>query len=363
MSHEIRTPLNAVIGMTHLLLGDEPRKDQQENLDVLLFSANNLLVIVNDILDFSKIELGKIQFEQISMDVPCIARNLVSGLRELAVEKRVDLKLNIDPALNKKLVGDPTRTAQVINNLLHNAVKFTHQGSVSLNIKVESSTSEITTLMISVEDTGIGISQDKQHLIFERFTQADSSTSRSYGGTGLGLAICKKLLELQGSKLQLQSEPGKGSNFYFVQRFPVSKEKGSIEAEPIVDNSDDRTLLKGISILLVEDNPYNVMVAQSILERSGTNIEIAANGQEALQKYEKGKFDLILMDLHMPVMDGYEATAILRKQGQEIPIIALTASTKNEVEKEVLAAGLNDVVVKPFNPDELFRVILLHLNN
>jgi signal transduction histidine kinase len=362
MSHEIRTPLNAVIGMTHLLLGDQPRKDQQENLDVLLFSANNLLVIVNDILDFSKIELGKINLEQISMDIPSIARNLVAGLKELAVEKRVELRLTIDKQLDKKLIGDPTRTAQVINNLLHNAVKFTHQGSVQLSITVQESDAETMTLLISVKDTGIGISKDKQKLIFERFTQADSSTSRSYGGTGLGLAICKKLLELQGSKLQLESEPAEGSCFYFIQTYPISKEKSGVQPEPLALYEDDAELLTGVTILLVEDNPYNVMVAQSILERSGTIIQVASNGEEALEKYKRGKYDLILMDLHMPIMDGYQATAILRSEGETIPVIALTASTKAEVEKEVLAAGLNDVIVKPFSPQDLFRVILQHIH-
>ena len=361
MSHEIRTPLNAVIGMTHLLIGDNPRKDQQENLDVLLFSANNLLVIVNDILDYSKIELGKINLEKISMDLPFIARNLVFGLKEMAVEKRVELKLIVDERLDKKLLGDPTRTGQVINNLLHNAVKFTEQGSVTLSLMVQEASSSFITVLISVEDTGIGISKDKQDLIFERFTQADSSTSRSYGGTGLGLSISKRLLEIQGSKLQLKSEPGVGSCFYFIQRFPVSMEKAGGEAEPVSRQQEEGELLKGFSILLVDDNVFNVMVAQSILERSGSTIHIASNGEEALNKCKEITIDLILMDLHMPVMDGYQATGILRANGATLPIIALTASTKNEVQDEILAAGLTDVIVKPFNPEDLIRVILQHL--
>jgi signal transduction histidine kinase/ActR/RegA family two-component response regulator len=362
MSHEIRTPLNAVIGMTHLLLGNHPRKDQQENLDVLLFSANNLLTIVNDILDYNKIELGKINLERIPMDLSGIAKNLVLGLKELAVEKRVDLQLEIDEKLDKRLVGDPTRTAQVINNLLHNAVKFTHKGWVRLSIEVITATGDQMTVKVSVRDTGIGISKDKQHHIFERFTQADSSTSRSYGGTGLGLAICKKLLELQGSRLELESEAGKGSCFSFLQSFPRCKETMSSEEEPQQDSEDQAILLAGVSILLVEDNPFNVMVAQTILERSGTKIDVASNGAEALERFEMNNYDLVLMDLHMPVMDGYEATTILRSKGHTLPIIALTASTRNEVQHEVFASGLTDVIVKPFNPEELFRVILQHLH-
>jgi signal transduction histidine kinase/CheY-like chemotaxis protein len=361
MSHEIRTPLNAVIGMTHLLLGNGPRKDQEENLDVLLFSANNLLTIVNDILDYSKIELGKISLEKIPMDLASIAKNLVLGLKELAVEKRVDLQLDIDEKLDKKLLGDPTRTGQVINNLLHNAVKFTHKGWVRLSIEVKETTADTMKITISIQDTGIGISKDKQDVIFERFTQADSSTSRSYGGTGLGLAICKKLLELQGSRLELESETGKGSCFSFTQTFAINTETQRNETERVYKSENNANLLTGVSILLVEDNPFNVMVAQTILERSGTIIDVAANGAEALMKFEMNDYDMVLMDLHMPVMDGYEATGILRNNGHTLPIIALTASTRNEVEKEIYAAGLTDVVVKPFNPDELFRVILQHL--
>lgn len=357
MSHEIRTPLNAVIGMTHLLLRHDPRADQKEDLGVLLFSANNLLSIVNNILDYNKIEEGKIGFEQIPMDLPAIATNIVAGLKSTAQEKGIDLLMDIDVRLDKKLIGDPTRTSQVINNLVHNAIKFTREGFVRLSIEVTSFTDESATITVRVKDTGIGIPREKQHMIFDRFTQADSSTSRSYGGTGLGLAITKRILELQGVKLQLTSDAGKGSEFYFTQVIAFSQEPIG-EKEVLMPAANGDHLLKGICLLLVEDNPLNVLVAQTILENSGALVEVAGNGLEALEKLDTSRHRLVLMDLHMPEMDGYEATVLLRKRGETLPIIALTASMPTEVESEAYAAGLTDVIVKPFNPDELYRVIL-----
>ena len=365
MSHEIRTPLNAVIGMTHLLLRNKPRTDQKDDLDVLLFSANNLLSIVNNILDYNKIEEGKIIIEHIPMDLPGIGRNIVAGLKNTAHEKGIGLLMDIDPRLNKRLVGDPTRVSQVITNLVHNAIKFTREGYVRLSIHVDSmddgsgTDGGSATVTVKVEDTGIGIAKEKQYMIFERFTQADSSTSRSYGGTGLGLAITKRILELQGVALQLESEQGKGSAFYFTQVYPFSTELET-DQRPSPGTTDQDRLLQGVHILLVEDNPLNVLVAQTILENGGATVDVACNGQEALNQLDSSRHHLILMDLHMPVMDGYEATMLLRKKGETLPIIALTASTPKEVESEAFAAGLTDIVIKPFNPDDLYRIILLH---
>jgi len=362
MSHEIRTPLNSVIGMAHLLKRSEPRSDQQQHLNVLLFSANNLLSIVNNILDYNKIEAGKISIEQIAMDLPSMATNIIAGLQNLADDKLVGLKLIIDPLLTKKVIGDPTRTSQVLNNLVHNAIKFTKEGSVTLSLKTEKIEAGTITIKIAVTDTGIGIAPEKQQLIFERFTQADSSTSRSFGGTGLGLSISKKILEMQGCQLQLKSAPGKGSEFYFTQTFVLTDEEVQINT-PAADQHavEDAKALQDIAILLVEDNPLNVLVAQAFLERCGAVIDVADNGEEGLEKFNPSKHRIILMDLDMPVMDGYEATRRLRAMGENLPIIALTASLPKEVESEVYAAGLTDIIVKPFDPDELFRVILQHL--
>lgn len=358
MSHEIRTPLNSVIGMSYLLLKNNPRPDQVEQLDVMIFSANNLLNIVNDILDFNKMEAGKITFEHIETDIAFIAGNVVNSLKNYAQDKDIDLQLDIDSELKNKVLSDPTRISQIITNLVHNAIKFTPSGFVKVIIEVKNQTPRSITLDIKVKDTGIGISKAKQALIFERFTQADSSTSRGFGGTGLGLAICKRILELQGSTLHLESEVGMGSTFYFTQTFekgPVIIEKQSIdnnlplkEGKPFTD----------ISILLVEDNAMNVMVAQTFLKRWGATIDVAENGLEAVNKLDVTKHKLVLMDLHMPVMDGYEASRKIRAKGVTIPIIALTATIPAEVEYDIRQAGMNDIVAKPFLPDELYRKVL-----
>lgn len=360
MSHEIRTPLNSVIGISHLLLKNNPRADQEEQLNVMLFSANNLLAIVNDILDYNKIEAGKISFENIEMDVAIIAKNIVHGLQNTADDKGVDLRLTIDSALQNKVIGDPTRLSQVITNLVHNAIKFTQTGYVEVRVFVESQTETAVTLNIQVKDTGIGISKEKQKMIFERFTQADSSTSRSFGGTGLGLAICKRLIELQNSSLQLISEEGRGSTFYFIQTFEKSENiAGSKQVES--DEKEEFKSLAGVNILLVEDNPINVLVAQRFLQNWGANIDVATNGLEAINKLDVLKHKLVLMDLLMPEMDGYEAAKRMRQMGVKLPIIALTANLPKEVDKEVKDAGMDDIVVKPFLPDELYRKVLHHI--
>lgn len=360
MSHEIRTPLNSVIGMSHLLLKNNPRKDQIEHLDVMLFSANNLLSIVNDILDYSKIEAGKVSFEQIEMDAGAIVKNIITSLQASAQDKGIELTLDCDPNLPYKLIGDPTRLSQVITNLVHNAIKFTHVGKVQVNIYIQDEKDTSITLKFQVKDSGIGISKEKHKLIFERFTQADSSTSRGFGGTGLGLAITKRILELQNSSLELISEEGKGSEFYFIQTFKKSSLKKTVLKKGILPDETNKPL-DGIHILLVEDNQMNVLVAQSFLKRWGATIDVAVNGLEALHKLDEEKHQLILMDLHMPIMDGYEATIRLRQQGVQIPIIALTANLPNEIDEKVKDAGINDVVVKPFLPDELYRRILHHV--
>lgn len=360
MSHEIRTPLNSVIGMSHLLLKNEPREDQIEHLDVMLFSANNLLAIVNDVLDYNKIEAGKITFEHIEMDLAAIARNVVGGLQTAAHDKDITLRLDFDKKLQHKLLGDPTRLSQVITNLVHNAIKFTPSGEVVLGMEVKEQNETTATLMVFVKDTGIGIPRGKQKLIFERFTQADSSISRSFGGTGLGLAISKKILELQDSSLQLISEEGVGSIFYFIKTFDKAGKIPEVVNVNVKPEAVDK-LLSGISILLVDDNPMNVLVAQTYLKRWGATADVATNGQEALDKLDPSKHRLVLMDLQMPVMDGYESTKKMRLNGINIPIIALTANLPKDVEDEAYKTGFDDIVMKPFLPDELHSKVLHHV--
>ncbi len=362
MSHEIRTPLNSVIGLSNLLLRDNPRKDQEEYLNVMVFSANNLLAIVNNILDYNKIDAGKVNFELIEMNLNEIAKNIISGFKIYASENKNELIFNYDPSIDLAVQGDPTRVIQVISNLLNNAIKFTKKGKVIFSMNAVEINNEKVSVQFIIQDTGIGIDKDKQLHIFDRFTQADSSTSRSFGGTGLGLAICKKLLDLQGVKLILDSEPGKGSTFSFTQTFPLSKLKPNPSKLYNQIPSEEDLPLKNIDILLVEDNEVNILVAVSFLERWGATVEVARNGQEGLNLLDVQKHKLILMDMHMPVMDGYTATKILRNKKIDIPIIALTASLPKEIELRIETVGMNDIVVKPFLPEELFKKVLHYTN-
>lgn len=361
MSHEIRTPLNSVIGMTHILLRDKPRADQQEQLNVLLFAARNLLSIVNDILDYNKIEAGKISMESIPVDIAGLTQNIFLGLRSQGDEKSLEMRYDFAQKLDKKLLTDPTRLSQVLVNLLHNAIKFTKEGSVTLRISQLARENNRVQLCFEVIDTGIGIAAEKQQLIFERFTQADSSTSRSFGGTGLGLSIARRILEYQGTQLELKSEIDQGSCFYFKLWLNESQEEVPSNLSTILERLEDDQQgkpLLGLDILLVEDNALNVMVAKAFLQRWGANIEVATNGEEALLQMNGDKHSLVLMDLHMPVMDGYEATRKLRARGEKGAIIALTASLPKEVEHDAITAGVDAVVVKPFNPDDLRKTIV-----
>lgn len=357
MSHEIRTPLNSVIGMSNLMLKNNPRPDQKEQLDVLQFSAKNLLSIVNDILDYNKIEAGKVTFEQIEMNLPQMMNNIVAGTKNAANEKGVDVRLVVDNSITNYVIGDPTRLAQVLHNLMGNAVKFTKEGEVLLELTVLEKDERNITILFTVKDTGIGIAKDKQQLIFERFTQADSSTSRSFGGTGLGLSITKRIIELQGGILQLNSDEGIGSTFFFTLTFAVSPRVIEQEDEVMVMPAKDDKQLTGIHILLVEDNPINILVAKTFLQNWGAVIDVAENGQLALDYLDTSKHQLVLMDLHMPVMDGYNAIQNIRARGIDIPIIALTASLPNEAGSETKGLDINGFVLKPFVPDELFNKV------
>ncbi len=362
MSHEIRTPLNSVIGLSHILLENHPREDQKEQLSVLLFSANNLLNIVNDILDYNKIEAGKINFEYIDMDLVKVFQDLLAGLKTIADEKGIELILEKDPAFTSRIISDPTRISQVVGNLLQNAIKFTRKGHVKLVIKQEKLSKQHVTLTIRVEDTGIGIAAEKQKLIFDRFTQADTSTSRSFGGTGLGLSICKKILDLQGSQLQLRSESGTGSVFFFTQTFPVSQAFNFNQEEQVVEIEKGRPL-SGVWMLMAEDNELNVLVAKTFLEKWGAHIDVAVNGEEAVKKLDLQKHKLVLMDMHMPVMDGYEAMQRIRKELKmiDLPIIALTAKAMAGDRDKCIQAGASDYITKPVDMPKLLSLMRVWL--
>ncbi|RFZ82115.1 response regulator [Mucilaginibacter terrenus] len=370
MSHEIRTPLNAVIGMSNLLMMNNPRNDQAENLEILKFSANNLLAIVNDVLDFNKIESGKIVFEQTKFNLVELMHNICGGQIIKAEEKGLLFKLDIDSALKRKIIfGDPTRLTQIIFNLVSNAIKFTAQGSVGVRATCLEDRHNMITVGFSVKDTGIGIKKDNLENIFEPFTQESITTTRQYGGTGLGLAIVKRLLELQGLQMHVHSVVGKGSEFSFNMEFPVSTEAIAAPAQKVKQGGQSELVaadnhisdVASLRVLIAEDNPVNVMLMKKLFSKWKIVPTIAENGERAVEIVQYGNFDIILMDLQMPVMNGFDATIEIRKMPDpakaNIPIIALTASALFDIREQVTTAGMNDYVAKPFKPDELMEKI------
>ncbi|MBD0254532.1 MAG: response regulator [Cytophagales bacterium] len=357
MSHEIRTPMNGVIAMAHLLLEGQPRPDQLELLNMLQFSSQGLLSLINDILDLQKIEAGKVLLEEIEFSPEALLRNILYAHRVKAHEKGVGLDCQLAEGLPRTLRGDPVRLMQILNNLVGNAVKFTDRGMVTLAVRPVAETSQGTTLHFSVTDTGIGIAADKLRLIFMAFEQADADTTRKYGGTGLGLAITKRLLEMQGSQIEVESTPGVGSTFHFS----LALKKAASDALPT--RPEDIVLtgdLGHISLLLAEDNPVNVMVARKYLAKWNITPDHAPDGRAALTRVQEKTYDVVLMDLQMPGMDGLEATLAIRRLGGRytaLPIIALTADISVEVKAQSLAVGMNDFLTKPYRPADLFRVL------
>jgi PAS domain S-box-containing protein len=362
MSHEIRTPMNAVIGFTHLLLQQNPRPDQMDYLNILKFSAENLLVIINDILDFSKIEAGKIEFEEVEFNVLSLLENIRSGTLQKAEEKGVQLKLMVDPDLDMLLIGDPVRLAQILTNLISNAVKFTEEGKVTISASLQKKENEHVTIDFEIKDTGIGIPPDKIDTIFDSFTQASSDTTRKFGGSGLGLSITNGLLVLLKSNIHVQSTVGKGSVFYFSLDFRTSSNNALASREK--NASDSPLTLKGLKVLIVEDNVINVVLMKSFMKQWGVEYDIAENGLVACEKVRKNDYDLVLMDLQMPEMDGYQATTEIRKlpgkKYAELPIVALTASAMLDIKDIAYQVGMNDYISKPFSPTELHAKMALY---
>jgi PAS domain S-box-containing protein len=362
MSHEIRTPLNEVIGITNLLLQANPREDQMDYIKALKFSGNHLLTLVNDVLDYNKMESGKIIFEQTQFNLGDFLDEIMRSysFRSKAKNLAFDIKKAND--LPKEVIGDPIRLNQILSNLLSNALKFTIHGSIQVIVKELNRTANQSKIEFLVTDTGIGIPKDKHTFIFDSFTQASSDTTRHFGGTGLGLAICKKLIELQGGTITIDSEPDKGSTFRFVMSFGIS-EKSPLAGGAEVQESFSG--LEGKRILVAEDNKINFFVANKFLVGWGIHVTHAENGQIALDILAKEEFDLILMDLHMPVMDGIEATRIIRKSEdpkiKDIPIVALTAAIMSESHDKIEDLKINDYVLKPFKPHDLFDRILKHV--
>jgi len=362
MSHEIRTPLNEVIGITNLLLQGQPREDQMDFIKTLRFSGNHLLTLVNDVLDYNKMESGKILFEQTLFNLNDFLEEIMRSYSFRSKAKKLNFEIRREGRLPDEVVGDQIRLNQILSNLLSNALKFTKQGGITVFIRELERKAGLSTLEFSVKDTGIGIPKEKHNDIFESFTQASSDTTRHYGGSGLGLAICKKLVELQGGKVTVESEPGTGSTFKFTMTFGVSGTGAPVKT---IEAKESFTGLEGKKILVAEDNKINFFVVNKFLTGWGITVTLAENGQLALEALDKEDFDLILMDLHMPVMDGIEATSIIRKSNDSrinnIPIVALTAAIMSENHDKIEELKINDYVLKPFKPHDLFERIRKHI--
>lgn len=359
MSHELRTPLNGVIGLSNVLLMQDPREDQKENLGILKFSAESLLALINDILDFNKLEAGKLLLENTPVDLAELLQNICGGMRLRAQDKSIALNLRIDHQLNEKLIiCDPLRLTQVLLNLLNNAVKFTEQGSVEVSADVISMDEKNITIRFQVKDTGIGISKNKQLSIFDPFTQASINTTRKFGGTGLGLAIVKRILEVYNSTIDVESEPGKGTLFLFDINFQyLIQDKVVLSKKVSTDHLSDLH----VKVLVAEDNPVNVLVIEKLLAIRGVTPVVVGNGLAVVRALQEDNFDVILMDLYMPDMDGFTAAKAVRamedEEKSQIPIIALTASVSEDVKMKVRESGMNDYLSKPFNPHVLFEKI------
>ena len=327
-----------------------------ELLNVMEISSENLLSLINDVLDFSKLEEGKIIFAERNINVLHFLKNIKMANQVKAEEKRNRIKITYDDDIPEFLVCDDVRLGQILNNLISNAVKFTKDGTITIRVELKENNKQDVDLLFSIEDTGIGIPKEKQHLIFERFTQANNNITREFGGSGLGLTIIRRLLQLQGSEIFIDSELGVGSKFYFTLKF--KKSTSEIREESKQSGNENKPDLAGKKILLVEDVEFNVMVAQRMLRNWNAEVDLAENGAIAVEKVKQNHYDLILMDIQMPVMDGYTATSNIRKINKQIPIIALTASViTTDIEAKAVQIGMNGCLSKPFNPNTLYTII------
>jgi len=365
MSHELRTPMNAVIGLANLL-NVSPNLSERDTkcVKTLKISADNLMELINDLLDFAKLESGSIQLEELEFDLAQQVEKVISVMSVKAHEKALDLNVNVPATLNRYYIGDSLRLQQIITNLVSNAVKFTDQGSVDIDISGKvNKKSDITTLVIKVSDTGIGIAMDKQEAIFEKFTQADASMTRKFGGTGLGLAITKALIQRMGGTIDVKSNIGIGSIFTVSIPFKNATRFSSMHIS--MDNKIT-SLPTNKNVLLVEDYEPNIFVTSMILDQLGYDYDVANNGLEALKKLSSGKYDIILMDVQMPELDGLESTRRIRQMEKErgleqTPVIAMTAHVREQDKDQCLGAGMNDFIPKPFDPAVLSQKLARHI--
>ncbi|MEO5682446.1 MAG: response regulator [Chitinophagaceae bacterium] len=360
MSHELRTPLNGIIGASNLLLHDEYLDSQLEQLQILKYSSEHMMLLINDVLDYHKIEAGKLELEEAPVNIKELTTRIAAQFAPQVAAKGLHFYTEIDESLDAEVITDQTRVNQVLSNLLSNAIKFTREGSVCLIVKRLFASSSKVTVQFMVVDTGIGIPKEKQKEIFASFTQADVDTTRKYGGTGLGLSISKELVNMFNSELVLESSMGKGSVFQFTVEWKINIHRKMYINE---EKAKDLRPLDGIRILLAEDNPVNMAIAKRFLKKWGVELTEAVNGKHAVEAFKNGEFDLILLDLEMPEMDGATALLEIRKINPEVPILAFTAAAYDNMLADLLQKGFIDFIPKPFRPEDLHGKISFHLQN
>ncbi len=357
ITHELRTPLYAVTGLTHLLLEENPTESQKEHLNSLKFSGEYLLSLINNILDLNKLEANKVEVEKTSFNLKKRMKDVMIALKKSADDRKTRLHLEIDESIPNSLSGDPLKLSQILINLIGNSVKFTQNGDVFVRVQNIERTNNKISLHFEIEDNGVGISKKKQKSIFETFSQGSLQINRKFGGTGLGLSIVKNLLELMNSKIHLESQLGKGSKFWFNINFQVSEEISEESNPKNITYDIDYLALENKNVLVVEDNKINQMITKKILEKNKMNCLVADNGMDAIKMVKENTFDVVLMDIHMPGISGIEATQKIREFDTQLPIIALTAITIDENLDDFYRAGFNEIIPKPFKPEDFFEKI------